>query len=440
VSASSGDQSLPQIVIDAGDDIDRLKIIVRSAKVEERNGAAWVLGQTGKYEAISPLIGALRDSDASVRATAARALGMIKDLPDVNRKIDPFEDTPADIRARDQLKRALTDREPIVRAAAAAALVNYGWVEKMPESAKPAAKPPTVKPAHEPLLPLMNAGFIPKDEPFSGVQERAPLTRNKPIPQPVLDAGYDLEQQKENLRNKLFEVREAATWALGQIGGLEVVGSLINSLKDPDHRVRETAARALGQIHYKREDLIRGDRFADSSEMMKAKDQLLKTLKDKELNVRSAAAASLGHFGSQDVATALVALMAEEDPGVRSSAAIGLGECNIASGEVVLGLIKLLKDTDFWARTCAARSLGKLHDTRAVGPITALLKDTNSSVRASAARALGELAEFGEGHPADWEEVYSELQIPSSEDRSEEVQAFAQTTIQLVKNRMAAGR
>lgn len=438
MSASSREPSLPQIVIDAGDDIDRLKILLRSARVEERYGAAWVLGQTGKFEAVSPLVGALRDPDPTVRATAARALGEIKELPDINRKINPFEDTPADIHARDQLKRTLNDRDPIVRAAAAAALVNFGEVEKVQNAPKPPARPAPPSPHGDTPLPLMNSSFIPREDHQQAVADRAPLTRNKPIPQLVLDAGYDLEKQRNNLRSKLFEVREAATWALGQIGGLDVVPSLNNSLKDPDHRVRETAARALGQIHYERGDLIRGDRFADSSELMKSKDLLLKALKDPELNVRAAAAAALGNFNTPDVAVALLAAINEDDPSIRSSAAIGLGESNNPSAEVIMGLIKLLKDTDFWTRTCAARALGKLHDTRAVGPIAALLRDSNSSVRASAARALGELAEFGEGHPADWEEVYNELQIPATEDRSEEVQAFAQTTLQLVKNRMAS--
>lgn len=429
MDASLWDKPLPQIVIDAGDDIDRLKIIIRSTKAEERAGSAWILGQIGVFEAINPLLDALRDPDPGVRAAAARSLGQIKDLPDINRKVDRFEDIPADIRARDQLKKALNDRDPIVRAAAAAALVNYGWVEKPPETF-----------SQEKTLPLMNSGFGSGSESQKEVQDRAPLTRNKPIPQPVLNAGYDLGKQKENLHNKLFEVRESAAWALGQIGGVEVVSPLVNALKDNDPRVRETAARSLGQIHFQRDVMASIDRFADTNELNKGKEQLLRSLKDKELNVRAAAAASLGNYSSPEVASALVAMMNQDDPGVRSSAAIGLGECNIASSEVVLGLIKLLKDSDFWTRTCASKSLGKLHDTRAVGAIVPLLKDMNSSVRASAVRALGELAELGEGHPADWEEVLIELEIPASEDRSEEVQAFAQKTTQLVKSRIATGR
>ena len=69
------DRPLPQLVIDAGEDINKLKSIIRYPDYEVREGAAWVLGTIGKYECLAPLVNALKDPDAIVREAAARALG-----------------------------------------------------------------------------------------------------------------------------------------------------------------------------------------------------------------------------------------------------------------------------------------------------------------------------------------------------------------------------
>ena len=51
----------------------------------------------------------------------------------------------------------------------------------------------------------------------------------------------------------------------------------------------------------------------------------------------------------------------------------------------------LMRDRSYWVRVAAARSLGKLLDTRAVETLIAALDDRNRDVRRSAATALGKL-------------------------------------------------
>ena len=56
-------------------------------------------------------------------------------------------------------------------------------------------------------------------------------------------------------------------------------------------------------------------------------------------------------------------------------------------------MIAATLDGDSTVRAAAAAALGKLGDTRAVGPLLDLLRDEDAQVRASAAGALGPLGD-----------------------------------------------
>lgn len=126
MTPANRDRPLPQIVINAGEDVNKLKSVIRYPDYEVREGAAWVLGNIGTFECLAPLANALKDPDAIVREAAARALGNMKELPNIHRKLGIFEDTPDDVSAMNELTRALKDREYRVRAAAATSLINFG--------------------------------------------------------------------------------------------------------------------------------------------------------------------------------------------------------------------------------------------------------------------------------------------------------------------------
>ena len=256
------DRPLPQIVIDAGEDVDLLKVAIRYPDYEVREAAAWVMGVIGKYDCLLPLSNALKDPDSIVREAAARALGNIKALPNINRKIGLFEDTPDDVSAMNELTRALKDREYRVRAAAATSLINFGKdIENVQE---PMALNVEVESSIPQSLPSMYQPYgVSSDveQQLTLKKDYPPLVRNKAIPQAVLDAKYDYSIFKELLKSKETDVREAVSWALGVMADPDGTSLLISALKDSEAVVRESAAKSLGLLKLK---LIQGRLLADS--------------------------------------------------------------------------------------------------------------------------------------------------------------------------------
>lgn len=104
------------------------------------------------------------------------------------------------------------------------------------------------------------------------------------------------------------DVRMAAANALGSIGTEDAVPQLVTALKDTDTpaRVREASAYALGSI---------GPVAAKNKDTVL---QLGKTLKEDDMEVRSAAARALGRMGTKDAALKLRdAILADNDLLVR---------------------------------------------------------------------------------------------------------------------------
>ncbi len=82
------------------------------------------------------------------------------------------------------------------------------------------------------------------------------------------------------IRSEQREVRYAAAWALGEIGGEQSVTALCEALGDRHWSVREVAAHALGHIADRR-----------------ARKPLLSAMQDECRSVRNAAATALEHLG-----------------------------------------------------------------------------------------------------------------------------------------------
>ncbi len=428
------DRPLPQLVIDAGEDINKLKSIIRYPDYEVREGAAWVLGTIGKYECLAPLVNALKDPDAIVREAAARALGNIKDLPNIHRKLGMFEDTPDDVTAINELTRALKDREYRVRATAATSLINYGKnVETVSEPAKVKNEPaPIITPIMPSSYTMYGSAPIVEEE-FQQKKEYPPLVRNKAIPKSVIDANYKLSQFRELQKSKETDVREAVAWALGVMADPDGAPLLVNAIHDPEPIVRESAIRSMGLLKFPTDTKKSVGMFEDKRGDQQIVDNLLKALKDKEINVRAAAAAALANYGKPEIAKQLLGLLKDQIPNMRAAAAIGLGGCPYP--EVVPALILRLKDEDFWTRLCAARSLGKLKDPVALEFLMDALHDHNSSVRQNGVRALLELGEQGIGDTSFWQRAIDQFVILGSSDSSEEVQAAAQDAVLRLQSR-----
>ena len=89
----------------------------------------------------------------------------------------------------------------------------------------------------------------------------------------------------------------------------------------------------------------------------------------------------------------LIAALKDKDSDVRNAAAWSLGR--LGDKRAVEPFIAALKDKDSNVREAAAEALGELGDKRAVKPLlTALKKDKDSNVRDAAAKALGKLGKI----------------------------------------------
>ena len=166
--------------------------------------------------------------------------------------------------------------------------------------------------------------------------------------------------------------------ALGQIGDLMALETLIAALKDENYDVRKGAAEALGKI---------GDG--------RASDALYAALNVSDLNVRSTvkevvkstvkdAIIAIGAPGLESSCNALK----NNDAGIRRVAADVLGESR--DPEAVIPLINALKDNDEYVPDQARKSLIKIGLT-AVVPLCDALKDNNQNVRGGAAFVLGKI-------------------------------------------------
>ena len=191
-------------------------------------------------------------------------------------------------------------------------------------------------------------------------------------------------------------VRASAAEALVKIGA-PAVEPLIAALKDKDSDVRYAAAKALGEIKDPR-----------------AVEPLIAALGDESSGVRLAAAKSLGEIKDPRAVEPLSAALKDENKYVRRAAAHALDrlgwkpeqdeiagwywmakcdwdKCVALGALTVEPLIAALKDTDEEVRRAAAEALGKIKDRRAVEPLSAAFKDTDKDVRQAAAVSLDRL-------------------------------------------------
>lgn len=135
------------------------------------------------------------------------------------------------------------------------------------------------------------------------------------------------------LKDEDLETRKEAATTLGFIRDARAVGPLIEALKDIEPGMRENAASALGSI---------GD--------TQALEQLIETLEDVASDVRYFAVSALEELGDKRAVEPLIQIMQND------------------KNEVIGG--------------AAADALGKINDSRAIGPLFDALKDEKVSYNA----------------------------------------------------------
>jgi len=182
------------------------------------------------------------------------------------------------------------------------------------------------------------------------------------------------------VKDPAASVRLAAVRSLGALGNRVGMRALTDALEDSDADIRCAAAEALGDL----KQSITGVALA----------KLLQ--KDVSLEVRIAAAGSLGRTESRAAIEPLVAGLADKEPRVRAACAKALLSMAdlLASGQrgevgrtkAVDAMAAALSDSDVTVRIAAAEGLGLLGDERAVDQLVPLLSDPK--VRPTAVKAI----------------------------------------------------
>jgi HEAT repeat protein len=323
---------------------------LRSRDAKVRASAAQALGESGPGEAevaVPALIAALGDDDAEVRSTAASSLGA-----SVTRLLlaDPNAAGTGDV--INALLRALKDRQPAVRGAAAGALSTI------------------LSPRPTPYLPTQG----PEPEPSGVVDPRLVAL--------ALDEA--LRDPDANVRAQVFRTVGAAARTLP----IDPPPALVAALKGGPLDDRVAALGTLPDFRHGLDPLIPHLFWALEHEDPKASlackqalwrirtspgavPVLTRLLESPNPVVRDAAAGILGHIGPEAGAAipALLVVLQEpedpkrtgggEDPAYAAAEALGrIAPLNGKAAEVVPALTRVLRSSQPWRVGAAAESLG----------------------------------------------------------------------------------
>jgi len=144
-------------------------------------------------------------------------------------------------------------------------------------------------------------------------------------------------------------------------------------LRDPDENVRAGAHHLVSTI---------GARAVPA---------LTEALTDPDAELATQAVTALGEIGDKRAVEPLTEAFRGGQPTVRLAAARALGQ--LGATELTDEFIRMLETGDGPARVAAATALGALKDPRGMEPLIAALSDTNADARAAAAEALGAIGE-----------------------------------------------
>ena len=120
-------------------------------------------------------------------------------------------------------------------------------------------------------------------------------------------------------------------------------------------------------------------------------DPLAIALKNDDYSIRKNAAKTLGKIGNTRAVKYLIKSLDDTDSFVRSSSTKALGK--IGDEQAVEPLIISLEDSNLNVRTASAKSLGLIGDDKAVDPLIEALDDGNPELRIASAQALGEIGD-----------------------------------------------
>ena len=277
---------------------------------------------------------------------------------------------------------------------------------------------------NEKITPPYSIDWLHMKDPFMEAFKETWATLLKSIYKPL-----GITPLFDALKNKDYQVRNAAAKALGKINDrravepliatlnnygasfnvVEALGIMVDSrsvepliavLKNEDngvegYNIRLYSIRALKKIKDSRaiEPLISilidkepgiyaetvkaldviDTNWRNTESAKKSIPVFIEALKDKDWNVRRAAVVALGEIKDNQTVEPLIGALNDSNSEVRKTASYELGE--IKDIRAVEPLIAALKDENEYNRRIAADALGKIKDTRAIEPLINALKD-----------------------------------------------------------------
>jgi HEAT repeat protein len=177
-----------------------------------------------------------------------------------------------------------------------------------------------------------------------------------------------LEPLLDAIEDDYWSVRAQVGWALAKIGGDKAIEGLIRLFNDTMMEVQSETVNAVTSM---------GTWVVPS---------FIPCLKDDRWRVREQAAKALGNLKDPQAVQGLIIACRDRDGAVKSAAAEALGK--IGDAKAVPTLIKLFKDTSKIVRETAGTALVHIGES-SVDALLQSLKDPHFVVRCHAVRALG---------------------------------------------------
>ncbi|MBM4040194.1 MAG: HEAT repeat domain-containing protein, partial [Planctomycetes bacterium] len=330
-----------------------------TGQVKARRRAAWWLWGYKDQPVVDPLLAAVSDVDAEVRACAAMSLGKLRDpravmplliaLRDGERNVRQYAAEAlgklGDRRGVEGLATALRDAEVWVRRAAAEALGKLADA-RAADALAAALNDGDAAVRDNALVALAKAGDRRAVVPIVGI-----------------------------LQDKASKLRSRAAELLGELKDRRAVPPLLAALGEEDAPLRCAAAEALGLI-------------ADP----RAIEPLAALLREQRYDIPCTVAVALSRMGDQRGIPVLITELEAKREGGNWHAVLALRKLGWPA---LQHLVARLKDPDERTRYSVVHNLGRIAHPSTVEGVVPALKDPSPTVRHAAVQALAEIGDQG---------------------------------------------
>lgn len=184
-------------------------------------------------------------------------------------------------------------------------------------------------------------------------------------------------------------LREAALEALGALGALEAVPTMVEALLDPQPTYRDVGLQGIDAIAVRPEGRARILEELRRYPVDHLVGSLLGVLEHPVLPVRRAAIRLLGWMRAT-MAVSLLVDQLEQEEEIRPAVVEALQEL---AGGTAATLLPYLQDDREKVRQGICQAMGEIRDLRAVPALVPMMTDENGHVRQKAAEALGRIGD-----------------------------------------------